>query len=660
MGAMGGVYSKLDHPPLPGSPGPDIEIPMRFRLRLLTEPVFRRVWIALACAAAGGMLRWINRETSLRAGSDRAPAAAKPGSKHSALTAVRLLSMPAKDGLESIAAQLPHLKLEEIDPLVRKLAHLRPEFGSKTEAVDALLYALCTRWAELDGRGMMNVFKSSAFGFAPGARRIAVSALAELRGIEAVKDVAREWPAIARRVAWEVLRRQPQDVNAIIPWLGGKVGWKEFSDSGELETSSLKPDLGPEQYARLTAALGREGAGWFDFARQDLPRALEGAKELPPGRVRDAAMEIVMREYSRSESGGSAGLSFRSEYEALPEGKVRDALAGDYARLVASENPETALKWARSLPAAKVRGEALGAIAREMQEAAPPGNVTRLFAEALLENPHSNQGSARESFQAWLSAEPKIAESWFQNETDPRVRAVLAPVLLSIPGHDLSVFPFFEERLTYVWELLSSDHNPESTGDEPVPASRPAVPAEYARAVRLMVAAASGVSDQEWTGADIEGRRFLSASAIQHRADGIDDENPAATAAGFFDTMSPAERSLEAWYEGSKAKIRADMNGAAGWIESLKQGQERDAAVTGMIDYLLTEKEMPDVDDARAALGWAAGMSGTVERLRYVSEAAEALAQQDPGAARSAIEAANLADDEKHSILNRLEKGETP
>jgi hypothetical protein len=110
-------------------------------------------------------------------------------------------------------------------------------------AGEAVLRALCLRWAELDAPGMIAALQSPGYRYTPQVRQFAVSAWAELRGAVAVQTVAKQWPALARRAAWEIVWRQPGQMETLLPWLGREADlWCPLSDR-----------------ARLIALLGRSG-----------------------------------------------------------------------------------------------------------------------------------------------------------------------------------------------------------------------------------------------------------------------------------------------------------------------------------------------------------------------------------------------------------------
>jgi hypothetical protein len=157
-----------------------------------------------------------------------------------------------------------------------------------------------------------------------------------------------------------------------------------------------------------------------------------------------------------------------------------------------------------------------------------------------------------------------------------------------------------------------------------------------------------GFRQEAWATLNTADRRFVSSDAMARRIGGPK------SALEFFNAMSEDERSLGAWYEAGKAHVSLDTEAASQWMESLPRGPERDAAATALVEQLT---QSGAEQDGEAAFAWAASMSGSTERARYMAQAAQAWALEDAAAARAAVSAANLPQAEKHSLLRRLPKG---
>jgi hypothetical protein len=142
----------------------------------------------------------------------------------------------------------------------------------------------------------------------------------------------------------------------------------------------------------------------------------------------------------------------------------------------------------------------------------------------------------------------------------------------------------------------------------------------------------------------------------------------------FFESLAPEERSLDAWYEASRARMAVDLKGATVWLDSLPGGAERDAAATAMFNYLMStgpefnglqfapwpvlESPAPyESRDPATAFRLAAGMSGEEERARFVSQAAQLWALRDPAAAAAAVASTAMPEAARQTLLRQLSEG---
>ena len=547
---------------------------------LPSQPSRRRVAsIAVACAVAGGTLQWSLRE---KGGTARTPVTA-PVTMPSAAplpTAESLRSLSFSNRLTSLASALPGMSTAEIAALVEFLAAQVQEGGSGrgTPGPELLLRVAFTRWAELDAPGMVAALEAPAYQFAPTTRLIAVRAWAELRGITALEAVKTKWHGIAGRVAWEVLERRPEQMAALIPLLNPDL-MSIFSSRNSNHV--LYDKLGPERWVHLAAALGQIGYVWSEMRNlglRDFPLALHIAKSLPPGNAREAALGEVLKflnpRYGQHDSVKASGVSLRTEFEALPPGRARDEAAPNYASLLAMENPQTALTWARILTDTEVRRKALAAIALSLPDGTSPAEAGFLPDELPTDAP--------------APADP-----------------------FPTPGRD-------------------------------------------------------EVDDDSWAAAGLEERRRLAAAALRERSDIFTPDNKAVA---LFETMTPEERTLGAWYEVTLARIGKDIKEASQWVQQLPPGPERDAAATALVESLAgapdSAKNTDDFTvtwpaserDPEAAFTWAASMSAEAERARYMTQAAKAWALDDAAAARAAVAASALPEVEKENLLHQLPEG---
>jgi hypothetical protein len=491
-------------------------------------------------------------------------------------TAHDLRSLSTINRLTSLVAALPGLSTAELAALVEALAARVQEGGGGggTADIELLLRVAFIRWAELDAPGMIAALEDPAYQYALTTRRMAVSAWAELRGIAALEAVKTKWPGIASRVAWEVLERQPGHMEALIPLLDPEMmPNNSYSDSDH----ALYNKLGPVRWVHLAAALGQLGYVWGEMRElgpRDFPLALQIAKSLPPGNARESALGTVLEflnpHYEHYDSVKASGVSLRAEFEALPPGRARDEVSPSYASLLAMENPQAALTWARALTDPEVRQKALNAIALSLPEGT------------------------------------SVEQAGF------------------LPG------------------------------DDPEPAEPPAVQAP------------DKLEEEAWAAAGLEERRRHAAATLRYRSDFYTPDNQAVA---LFETMTPEERTLDAWYEVTRARIGVDIAEASQWVQQLPPGPERDSAATALVETLTAAEgaarntrdfivSSPASErDPEAAFVWAASMSGEAERTRYLTQAAKTWALDDAPAARNAVAASALPEAEKENLLLQLPEG---
>jgi hypothetical protein len=687
-------------------------------VRSLTLRGWSLIAAVAACAAAGaGLQRVMVRgeaeyssvatRSSLTQAEKTAPAPQAPTAE-----ALQMLSVP--DKLSALAAALPHMKTADLLPLVEALARrqraaaaavLADPFDPTPDSITPLLRALLLRWAELDPAEMLAFMESGEFQYDYDTRRLAVLALAEVRGVAALVPLRLKWPALVRAAAREMLVRQPALLDSLLPLLkGGGVVEGDYRLSLAVTEGDLLPALGAPQTLRLAAELGDSFSFMEVLGGLPFTEAMQTAKSMPPGKWQDMALLSLLKQMPSLENPTDdpdqyGGLSFRTEFESLPHGAVRDALTSRYVRIIAREDPDAAVSAARALTDRRLRSEALEEIYEVLPADADPAFTTHLLAEAWLAHPDSHrvglpsylrmgefgssfpitpsfpfpdedgsfpppssslifpvtESNVRASFRDWHEASPKEAEAWLQTVQQRDLRAELTQVLLTKPGYDISLLQDSAQRLAYAADVLFErpPHIAGSFGPPLEPLDRPPpdiVPPELASTARLHRMATRGFSEEEWAAASPDERYLLSGQAVRNH---ISSSNPQ-EALDFFHALPPEERSLEAWHAAGRAYINKDIAEASQWMESLPAGAERDAAATALVERLTS----PGAErDAEAAFIWAASMSGDAERARFAAEAARLWGQEDPAAARAAITRAALPESEKQALLRTLPEG---
>ncbi len=643
------------------------------------RPVFLRGWRLIA-AAAGCMAAGAGLQRMVVSGETAGPSGIQPSQAQmeKALAsptvpmAESLTTLSVPDKLTALAAALPHMKTADLLPLVEALARRQraaqsgepadPFAEPPPDTITPLLRALLLRWAELDPAEMLAFVESGEFQYDYDTRRLAVLALAEVRGVAALEPLRLKWPWLVRIAAREMLVRQPAMLDSLAPLLkGASLQEGDVSGLPDITRDVLLAALGTAQFLHLAAAADDRRSFISVLWHLPFAEALQTTKALPAGSFRDQALLSLLERLETPGADGEdyGGLSFRTEFESLPPGKVRDALTSRYVRIIAREDPDAAVTAARALTDRQLRSQALEEIYEVLPADADPAFTTHLLAEAWLAHPDSHhvglpsylrmgefgssfpitpsipfpdedgtfpppssslifpvtESNVRASFRAWLFADSHAAEAWLQTVQQRDLRAELTQVLLAKPGYDISLLQDSAQRLAYAADVLFErpPHIAGSFGPPLEPLDRPPsdiVPPELVSTARLHRMATRGFTEEEWAAASPDERYLLSGQAVRNH---ISSSNPQ-EALDFFHALPPEERSLEAWHAAGRAYINKDIAEASQWMESLPAGAERDAAATALVERLIRPGEERD---AEAAFIWAASMSGDAERARH-------------------------------------------
>lgn len=97
------------------------------------------------------------------------------------------------------------------------------------------------------------------------------------------------------------------------------------------------------------------------------------------------------------------------------------------------------------------------------------------------------------------------------------------------------------------------------------------------------------------------------------------------------------------------AYARLYPQAASEWIAALPASEAKDTAISGLVDYLITESSEPD---PLAAAHWAAASLDPGGRDQRLQRVAEAWFRRDPLGARTAIAGSGLPSTIKQSLLN--------
>lgn len=682
----------------------------------LSGAVRRHGLMLAACAVAGGLLRWLT--PSNNKSENTGIETALPPAAQSFLSRVRvetLIEMPAHARLSAVLKHLRLFTAEEISRLVEaqlaEAAEIEHGLKSGDTAQDrkiianALLRSLFMRWAELDASGMLAALESPALRYALDARQLALNALVELKGLPAIENTGWKWPALARRAAWETFFRRPGDLEKLLPWLkGGRPGEVEKCLP---EGWSLERLLGPERSLFVLAETGDAVSLKNAVKRlgaEDFTGALLAVKTLPPGLMREAALQPLLDAmvFDRGKLTPDVEGLFGVEYEALPAGNLRDEFAPYYAALVARNDPERALELTRSLPAGQPRIMALAFTAdgfhnagrheeaaqllltEWMKENRPlsnllreasllnhprihmmfsspvvPGGTTSLNSSVEYEAPAWPPGGQpwsviHDAVYQWARKDPKAAVAWLAAVPDPELRSHLAGTLPASLAEDPTLMVSSDIHMQF-WESVVNNPYFDISGNSIPDISHvnrnrlaEVVPEPWRNTVWLYLTAQMSVSIDDWQTAGMDDRRFISVAWM--KTDSGAPENLWAR----FNELSPEERSLNAWYEAGRARVRMDSEEASRWMNSLPPGPERDTAATALVEHLTTPGRNRD---GEAAFAWAASMSGEAERRRFMAQAVRAWAEDDSAAAGAAISAARLPASEEAALQRNVQEG---
>jgi hypothetical protein len=591
-----------------------------------TEGGHRRIWGAVNEGANG-------REAGSKAGMR--------------LTVADFLAGQPEDRIFILSQILPNATVADLAVLLEET--IKEDGISRGDAAMRLIF---TRWVELHAPGMIAALETQPPGWRYHLLQLAVKCQAERDGPGVLEAVWKRWPGVAREAAVEGVHRTPDNVELLLPYMRG--------DWIESELMGVTSEMPLERRFKLAAAMTAPQI-MDDLAEIDPAGVLALAKEAPEGLVRQRAMKAALSRLADNEP-----EKFRSEYEALPPGKLRNTLTYQYAELMAKDDPEAAVKWAKARPAGEGRFEALFAAGSAVFASGDANRATRLALEAwqscpgdysarsqfsgywpAFEAPNDDLLSLtppksfpvttepggisspleflKTTFKAWNEKEPDAVGEWFKTVRDVDLRSELAAVFVRDPQKDLQLIPSSDARFNAALEEATKT----STAGGAIPATnvdeniRTRVPPAMQHAALLAAVEKLGMPGTVWETFPVEDRRFLSGAAIMSKA-----SNDPQAALDFFNQMEPGERSLEAWHEAGNAFIKIDPEAASQWMAALPAGAERDAAVTALVESLTSGPQ--DGRDGGAAVAWALSMSGNVEREQWSQVAFKAWEREAP------------------------------
>lgn len=123
----------------------------------------------------------------------------------------------------------------------------------------------------------------------------------------------------------------------------------------------------------------------------------------------------------------------------------------------------------------------------------------------------------------------------------------------------------------------------------------------------------------------------------------------AAAALSFYEALLPDQQAAVKLRDTAMAYARQDPQAASEWITTLPPTTAKDTAISGLVDYLITQSADPDPE---AAAHWAAASIDEAGRGRRLERVAEAWFKLNPDGAAAAISAANLPAGVKQTLLS--------
>lgn len=140
----------------------------------------------------------------------------------------------------------------------------------------------------------------------------------------------------------------------------------------------------------------------------------------------------------------------------------------------------------------------------------------------------------------------------------------------------------------------------------------------------------------------------LQAKQAQTLTDTLGKTSPSA-AVSFYQALPEARQAELKLYETTMAYARQDPEAASEWIRSLPPTNAKDSAISGLVNYLISQASDPDPEGAAY---WAAASVDPAGRDRRLKRVAEVWFQRDPAGAAAAIQSTDLADEVKQTLLS--------
>ncbi|MFN0125244.1 MAG: hypothetical protein ACKV19_00990, partial [Verrucomicrobiales bacterium] len=480
-------------------------------------------------------------------------------------------------------------------------------------------------------------------------------------------------------------------------WRADKSGAAQLDMSNPAKAAAeLRPDAPYFQAAHIAG----------EWMKSDPDAALAWARGLTDSKHRRHALQSVMHGFLASDPARARPL-----IDELPAGLSRAQVEASYAAVLAKTDPEAALRHATESLRGTARLEAIAGIAAEKGKTDPlaalkmlsdhgigdfgvgalnnvhvegphtamggssgvgavsevlkaaaaldPVGVMQLLADTGTLRPGNRDGSfGRDStlgntlFSEWTARDTHAAARWLAGQpTSPGIISLAQLTADRWPAHDVAGL-----------QSLATQFAPGDARDTVVAeAARRLVSADPAGA--LSWAAQTGgesafsVAFRHLAESDPQSAVALYAESLTSpqqdaQRQTLTDQlarRSATDAIAFFESLPPEAQAGVKLHDTTRAYARQDPEAASEWIAALPPTAAKDTAISGLVEYLLSDAAEPD---PVAAAHWAAASPDPEGRNRRLQRVAEAWIRRNPTGFRTAIADSGLPPNIQSALLN--------
>jgi hypothetical protein len=357
----------------------------------------------------------------------------------------------------------------------------------------------------------------------------------------------------------------------------------------------------------------------YSASRADIASAKEAIAQLPPGAVRSDALGYLVRHMSYSDPN-----SAKEWVMSLPAYEQTQWM-GSFLTPLSIQDPAEAERLARDLPPSRANEHIWRNIASNKAVADPAGTLTWA---ATLDTEQARQAATRAAFETWSGHSPAEAAKALNGITDANLRRNATETLArtwasrspaeaeqwaaSLSGDDRFT------ALSTVWNATAID-DPQRAARSLVTTAQQA---DSATAIDKLSASAASIASA-WTG-----------------------QNPSEAAAWAL-TLPDGKLREEALGKVAGEWARYDPEAVSVWINSLPQDRSRDYAIGQLVNQIAST-------DPTSAFTWASSMAAGEKQIEVLNSAAATWKNQDPDAARAAIQNSSLPDEVKARVMESI------